>query len=138
MEDDFGPVAVCTTAIESQLADKICAMREMHPSGYSTRYHDLADVIIILLTQTVSAQGLYVACKHEARRRGLEAFENIWVPPAWNAEFPQKAESYYGLPEQYWGFPEAFNYTSSVLDRLLSGEMQNKVWNPSNQRWEHS
>ena len=135
VEDRFERFPVSATAIESQLADKICAMREMHRSGYSTRYHDLADIISILQTQKVVAQGLFDACWHEAQRRGLKIPERIWVPPTWEAEFPRKAETYYGLPEQYRELPTAVAYVSSVLNPVFSGELSGKVWDPSVQLW---
>lgn len=132
------PFAVYATAIESQLADKICAMREEHRSGDSNRYHDLADIITILLTQPISAEKLESACHHEARRRGIEPPTEMWAPPSWETNFSMHAATYFGLPEEYRKFPAAMSYVSEVLDPALSGEFDDSYWNPDRQQWEET
>lgn len=132
------PFAVYATAIESQLADKICAMREEHRSGDSNRYHDLADIIAILLTQSISAEKLGSACRHEARRRGIETPTEMWAPPSWEKNYSAHAATYFGLPEAYRSFPAAMSYVSEVLDPALSGDLGESYWNPSGQCWGES
>lgn len=132
------PFAVYATAIESQLADKICAMREEHRSGESNRYHDLADIITILLTQSISAEKLGSACQHEARRRGIETPTEMWAPPSWEKNFSAHAATYFGLPDEYRDYPAAMSYVSEVLDPALSGDLGESYWNPSGQCWGES
>lgn len=132
------PFAVFATAIESQLADKICAMREEHRSGDSNRYHDLADIIAILLTQSISAEKLESACRHEARRRGIETPTEMWAPPSWEKNFSAHAATYFGLPDEYRDYPAAMSYVSEMLDPALSGDLGESYWNPSGQCWGES
>ena len=132
------PFAVYATAIESQLADKICAMREEHRSGESNRYHDLADIITILLTQSISAEKLGSACQHEARRRGIETPTEMWAPPSWKKNFSAHAATYFGLPDEYRDYPAAMSYVSEVLDPVLAGDLGKSYWNPDRQRWGES
>lgn len=136
--EEFAPFAVYATAIESQLADKICAMREDHPNGKSSRYHDLADIITILLTQSISAEKLESACQHEARRRGIETPTEMWAPPSWEKNFSAHAATYFGLPDEYRDYPAAMSYVSEVLDPALSGDLGESYWNSSGQCWVES
>lgn len=133
--ENLQPVSVYATAIESQLADKICAMREPHRSGHSNRYHDLADIVTILLTQTFSARDLKSACDHEARRRGIEIPTEMWVPPSWDTKYPRHAETYYGLPVKYHDFAQAMAFTSEVLNPALAGELSAAQWDPDTRSW---
>lgn len=129
------PFFVFATAIESQLADKICAMREIHRSGDSNRYHDLADIITILLTQQFSAQKLVKACQYEARRRRIEIPTEMWIPPTWETEYTKKAESFFGLPVRYRNLETAMTFASEVLNPALSGKLQTLNWDPRSQTW---
>lgn len=133
--ENLEPIAVYATAIESQLADKICAIREKHRSGDSNRYHDLADVITILLTQAFSARELKSACDHEARRRGIEIPTEMWVPPSWETEYPRHAATYFGLPEKYHDFAQAMAYVSEILSPALGGDLSTARWDPGIQSW---
>ncbi|OHO31537.1 hypothetical protein HMPREF2656_10110 [Corynebacterium sp. HMSC034B08] len=133
--ENLEPVSVYATAIESQLADKICAMREPHRSGDSNRYHDLADIITILLTQPFSAKDLKSACDHEARRRRIEIPTEMWVPLSWEKEYPRRAETYYGLPVKYHDFAQATAFASEVLSPTLAGELSAARWDPDTRSW---
>lgn len=133
--ENFEPVSVYATAIESQLADKICAMREPHRSGDSNRYHDLADIITILLTQTFSARALKSACEHEARRRGIEIPTGMWASPSWETEYPTRAETYFGLPLEYHDFAQAIACASEALNPALAGELLTAQWDPDKRSW---
>lgn len=129
------PVLVYATAIESQLADKICAMREKHRSGDSNRYHDLADIITILLTQSFSARDLKSTCEHEARRRGIEVPTEMWAPPSWETGYPRRAETYFGLPEKYHDFAQAMAFVSEVLNPVLAEDLSIARWDPDARIW---
>ena len=135
--EEVAPFAVFATAIESQLADKICAMREEHRSGDSTRYHDLADIITILLTQHIAAEKLTIACHHEVRRRGIEIPNAIWAPQNWTTGYSSRAETYFGLSDRYRNFSEAMAFASNVLNPALAGELTGARWDPVTQSWRH-
>jgi predicted nucleotidyltransferase component of viral defense system len=62
--------------IADHLADKICALLELHErsSGLtepSTRFRDLADLVIFAHTVTVGAEEVALALSSESKRRGL-------------------------------------------------------------------
>lgn len=57
--------------IESQLADKICAMYEMHEGRASTRFRDLYDITLIALNLEVDSEELALALKTQQQVRNI-------------------------------------------------------------------
>ncbi|WP_257160113.1 nucleotidyl transferase AbiEii/AbiGii toxin family protein [Corynebacterium cystitidis] len=128
------------TPVESHLADKICAMYELHPSGVSNRYHDLADIITIIRTQKFSGAELKHKLKYEALRRGVELPGAMMSPgEKWEAEFPGKARGYAGFPSELQNLDRALNYAGHCLNPVLGGTLRSGVhWNHQTRKWEGS
>ena len=110
-------------------------MRELHHSGTSNRFHDLADIVMILLMQPVSAGDLAEKCRHEAQRRGLEVPESLWVPEDFGAGFDRNSNDYFGLPEDFKKFDRAFEYAEKILNPVLNGVLESANWDPQGQEW---
>ncbi|MDK8775213.1 nucleotidyl transferase AbiEii/AbiGii toxin family protein [Corynebacterium pseudodiphtheriticum] len=57
--------------VENQLADKICAMYEMHEGRASTRFRDLYDITLIALNLEVDSEELALALKTQQQVRNM-------------------------------------------------------------------
>ena len=128
---------VLTTAIESHLADKICAMYEPHPSGRSNRFHDLADIIRIIQTQRFSAREVSTTLSHEAARRRIPRPQKLIPPgPHWEKEYEKNAPSYAELPRELHSLTSSLDYAGACLNEVLNQHRTQGVWNPATQQWE--
>ncbi|MFJ2627660.1 nucleotidyl transferase AbiEii/AbiGii toxin family protein [Streptomyces sp. NPDC087532] len=89
--------------IVNHLADKVCAMYERHKGSPSSRYRDLADVLLISQREVIDGRYAQLALRTEARRRRLtgtdlalpEAFEP--PGPAWPDRYLPAARQVPGL-----------------------------------------
>lgn len=128
---------VLTTAIESHLADKICAMYEPHPSGRSNRFHDLADIIRIIQTQRFSAHKVFTTLSHEAARRRIPRPQKLIPPgPHWEKEYEKNAPSYAELPIELHSLTNSLEYAGACLNEVLNEHRTQGIWNPATQQWE--
>lgn len=66
--------------VENQLADKVCAMYEVHGSGVSTRYRDLYDIGLIALELDVDTEKLRAALQTQERIRTLTLPTHMVLP----------------------------------------------------------
>lgn len=132
----YEPFTVLVTPIEAHLADKICAMRETHHGRTSTRYHDLADIIQIILPQDFSAQKLQSTLLHEARRRNIQLPEVLASPgPEWERGYDKKAKDFYGLPPGLHSLTASLEFAGACLDEILSDQRGTGWWNHRRQQW---
>ncbi|MBL3808413.1 hypothetical protein CH313_27665 [Streptomyces sp. TSRI0384-2] len=124
------------------IADKICAMYERHGENAqfaSSRYRDLADLLLISQQERVHADTTRDALLREAQRRRNggtvlllpAAFE---TPNAdWHTGYPKQAALVHGL-NGCATLTEAATAAAAFLDPLLDGTAQG-VWNPSSATW---
>ena len=137
VDDPIDSFFVAVTAIEGHMADKICAMYELHGETPSGRYHDLADLIRIIETQTFCAEKLSDRLMHEARRRRCDLPESFVSPGgSWAKGYEQNSKDYAYLPHELRTLEAALNFVGMCLNRVLSGERMQGKWNPSALRWE--
>lgn len=133
----YAPFNVLATAIESHLADKICAMYEKHRSGVSNRYHDLADIIQIIRTQNFSAEKLTEVLGHETARRNIDWPKEIVAPsPEWEKEYTSKAPGYDELPEELHTLKSSLDYVGACLNEVLQRQRSHGKWNFKTYSWE--
>lgn len=127
---------IFATAIEAHLADKICAMYEIHHSGASNRFHDLADIIQIICTQNFSAAKLVNVLEHETRRRSI-TWPTKLVPPSpeWEKNYKQNAPSY-GLPVELYPLEASLDFAGKCLDEVLQLQRIYGTWNYLRRIWE--
>ena len=123
-------------SVEDQLADKLCAIMEIHPGGWrSSRMKDLLDVVTYALTQSPSGNGLSVAIANECARRSMSMPQEFKAPDEWRVgyqSFAQKTKA----PESYQSFEQSCSLASSLFDPALKGQTDNKRWNPNTLTWE--
>lgn len=125
--------------IVDHLADKVCAVVELHPrvgrpAQASTRYRDLADLAVIAHTQSVDAAALRTALTSESGRRGIELPTAFSAPDAagWRTGYARVAKDVPGLAER--DLEAATVTVKRFLDPVLDGTVTGS-WRPGSQLW---
>ena len=131
--------AVPTTPIENHLADKICALYEMHGANgdqASNRYRDLVDVVRIVVDIPFNAARLSLVLQRESERRRLELPNSMERPSEqWVAQFPRAAANFAEYPREYWDLDAAIAFCGSCLNDVLSGSRTSGAWKPTSRSW---
>lgn len=125
--------------IVDHVADKVCALLEVHPrvgrpAQASTRYRDLADLVVIAHTQTVPSPELTMALASEAARRGIELPTTFATPDAagWATGYTRVTRDIPGLAVR--DLESARATVKRFLDPVLAGDATGS-WIPVRQRW---
>lgn len=109
--------------IENHLADKICALYELHGAQKtepSNRYRDLADIIRIVEYLDFNPDRLVDMLRHEQSRRKITLPQSMEVPgPDWPTEYPRAAGTYSGFPKKYHDLVAALQRAQLALGPLL-------------------
>lgn len=126
-------------SVPDALADKVAAMYELHgPDGTtpSTRYHDLADLLILIGTERFTGGDLRTTISEQERRRGITIPVPLTSPgPLWATGYPKAAQRS-GLPPHLHTLDAALSAANAALHPLLSGTVPDgAVWEPRRQRW---
>ena len=123
-------------SVEDQLADKLCAIMEIHPGGWrSSRMKDLTDVVAYALTQSPSSNGLSAAIVNECARQSMSVPQEFEAPVEWKVSyqsFALKAKT----PEGYQSFDQSCSFATELFDPLLKERISNKKRNPESLAWE--
>ncbi|MET9116643.1 nucleotidyl transferase AbiEii/AbiGii toxin family protein [Streptomyces longwoodensis] len=121
------------------IADKICALYERHGDEGSSRYRDLADLLLISQQEKVDGSIAYQALHQEAelrRQRGIDLKlpKNFQVPgTAWHDRYPAAAALVVGL-QGCRTFSQAAEAAEVFLNPLLDGSVRGN-WDPSEGAW---
>lgn len=125
--------------IVDHVADKVCALIEVHPRAgrpaqASTRYRDLADLAVIAHTQPVDAASLRTALASESGRRGIELPMALSAPAAsgWRTGYSRVARDVPGLAER--DFEAGLATVKRFLDPILGGTATGS-WRQDRQEW---
>jgi hypothetical protein len=125
--------------IADHVADKVCALLELHPraagpSQVSTRYRDLADLAVIAHAEVVAAEDLRVALASEANRRGLSLPATLPTPTigAWRSGYARVARDVPSLAER--DLEAALSTVRAFLDPVFEGTAAG-VWDPAAMGW---
>lgn len=125
--------------IVDHIADKVCALVEVHPrvgrpAQASTRYRDLADLAVIARTQSVDAAALRTALASESGRRGLELPMTLSAPDTagWPMGYARVARDVPGLAER--NLETAMVTVKRFLDPILAGAGTGS-WRPDRRHW---
>lgn len=108
--------------IEKHLADKICALYELHGVSRraSTRYRDLADIVRIVMDISFDKDKLGEILKNEYQRRKMKLPGRIESPhPDWSKSFPREAAKYSNFPQKFWELDDALQFIRPHLDPVL-------------------
>lgn len=122
------------------IADKVCALYERHGAEASSRYRDLADLLLISQQEKVDGPAAHRAIHHEAdqrRRRGIDVAmpRSFEAPgPDWHDKYPSAAALVLGL-QGCRTFPEAAQAAKTFLDPLLDGTVTGD-WDHESGTWQ--
>ncbi|MFF8867875.1 nucleotidyl transferase AbiEii/AbiGii toxin family protein [Streptomyces sp. NPDC015139] len=122
------------------IADKVCALYERHGDASSSRYRDLADLLLISQQEAVDGPTAYQAIHQEAEHRRLRGIDlslpkNFEAPGiAWHDRYPTAAALVIGL-QGCRTFPEATQAAEVFLNPLLDGSVRG-TWDPSKGAWQ--
>lgn len=135
----IGSIRYRAYPIVDHVADKVCALLELHPRAAgsaqaSTRYRDLADLALIAHTLSVAADELRRAIDSEVRRRGIELPEVLAAPQAsgWRTGYARVARDVPGLPER--DLDAALATVRGFIDPVLAGTASGR-WTPYSLAW---
>jgi hypothetical protein len=104
------------------------------PPQASTRYRDLADLVVIVHSQQLDAAALRTALASESSRRGMELPTALSAPnaPGWRAGYARVAKDVPDLAER--DLESALVTVKRFLDPIL-GESASGSWRPERQDW---
>lgn len=129
--------------VTDHIADKLCAMYEVHDreaggTVASTRFRDIADLWLIARGSSVDAAKLVVAINSEKKRRGLDLPHVVRIPDTkvWEAGYAALVRK---TPELRGStLADAVLVVGNMLNPILSEQCVSGVWSPSRQEWEDS
>ena len=124
-------------SLADQIADKVCAMYEIHRGGMpSTRYHDLVDLVLIVTSGAgIEAATTAAALHAEAQHRDLALPARLNSPGRqWPAGYRNEAVKA-RLPTELRDLDQALGAVGACLDPLLSGAIERGTWDLASQRW---
>ncbi|HEV2640498.1 MAG TPA: nucleotidyl transferase AbiEii/AbiGii toxin family protein [Actinocrinis sp.] len=131
--------------LQDHVADKICAMYEMHEriSGLdspSTRFRDLADLLLISQKEVIEGRGVQFALSVEVPRRRalgtkltLPSSFQVPDPASWTQNYPAAATAVTGL-RGCQTLDEASAAADAFITPLLAASDPG-VWNPMAACW---
>lgn len=130
--------AVPVVPIENHIADKVCAMYEIHREGSpSTRYRDLADLVRIARDLQIDALRLSRMLTHERERRRMKPLPSALTSPhpTWETEYPKAARDFAEFPPELHGLEASLRAAGTCLNEVLTGQRTAGTWDPHTQTW---
>lgn len=118
--------------LPDQVADKVCAMFELHGANQSpsSRYRDLLDLTLIVSTSELDGRQLALAIASETRRRKVNMPAAMQSPgPSWPPGYAAIARSS-KLPPTFYEMSAALQVVGACLNPILSGARSTGAWHP--------
>lgn len=121
------------------IADKICAMYERHGESGSSRYRDLADLLLISQREAVPGPAVTRTLHSEVERRQQAGIRVVLpvgftVPgPGWPDNYPRQAALVVGL-RGCGSYAEAEQAAAAFINPMLNGTAKG-TWNPHHAAW---
>ncbi|WP_240492760.1 nucleotidyl transferase AbiEii/AbiGii toxin family protein [Corynebacterium sp. NML98-0116] len=138
---------VTSYPIANQIADKVCAMYEIHgdtpPGKASTRYHDLYDIALLASelppTTQLNAAELRDALNSQQQIRGVTLPTNLNIPDAtWADRYPKAAKKFGNeIRKEFLILDEALRVAALLIDPILNNELHTltTTWNSATLSW---
>lgn len=124
--------------IADHVADKVCAMYEVHPVGrVSTRFRDLVDLALIVDTYELDAAAITRSLRSEEQRREwIDALPSELVAPAaeWGRGYSSTAASS-PLPKDLTRLETALAHVGEFINPLLDGTRTTGTWSRAYGGW---
>ncbi len=127
------PPQVLVYPLSDQVADKVCAMFELHgPNGIpSSRYRDLYDLALIISTSELDGYQVSMALDCERVRRGVILPREIRSPGgAWSTGYSSIARRT-RISTELHSMAAALELVGRCLNPILSGDRSEGVWTPT-------
>lgn len=127
-------LAVCDYAVypaEQAIADKICAMAEMHDGRSSSSVKDLVDFAIYATACDLRGDQLHRRLRREEAVRGLRMFDHFELPLGWEEACGPiflRLASQTGLEARYRSLDGAAQLVDRPLTPALRGETTDNCW----------
>lgn len=126
--------------IENQVADKVCAMFELHGADQrpSTRYRDLYDIALIALELSLDAADLSAAVSTQQQVRNLTLPTQVQLPgPEWEAGYAKLVAVSPQLREEITNVWSAVEVAGLLLDPVLGAaeNVPSGMWSPTLRTW---
>lgn len=120
--------------VVDQIADKVCATLAEYRGTPSTREKDLVDLVVIAMTEDVSAEALRTAILTEAAMRSLGSIAEFTVPNAWGAVYTTLARS---VPHcaDFRTVELAAELMRDFVDPVLRNEVAGTTWRHTERAW---
>ncbi|MFG2409945.1 nucleotidyl transferase AbiEii/AbiGii toxin family protein [Streptomyces brevispora] len=125
--------------VVDHIADKICAMYERHGEAGSSRYRDLADLLLLSQQEVVPGAAVIQTLQSEVERRrqaGIRIVlpDSFTVPgPGWPENYPRQAALVVGL-RGCGSYAEAAQAAAAFIDPMLNATAKG-TWNPHHAAW---
>ena len=125
--------------VENALADKFCALIEIHDGMVSTRVKDLVDIAVYAVTCTVDGDKFQNCLSREVAVRGMEMPDKFSVPREWGLfqgrQF-EKLSANTGLPAGLKVIDAATELAGNLIDPVISASVSGLQWLPEDLKWE--
>lgn len=125
--------------VEGALADKFCALIEIHGERTSSRVKDLVDIVVYAVTCAIDGEKLENRVRREAAIRGIEAPSTFKVPEDWDASYAKRFKKLCtntGLKSSLQTIDAAIGLAECLFNPVLSAEARGLHWNPLKCEWD--
>lgn len=143
--DDFSPeTSALLYPLSDQIADKLCAMYEVHGAAgtASGRYRDLVDLLLIAMFLPIDLASTVNALERERAIRGIPTLPTAMVSPgpSWTTNWPKSVQSspltseYHDLDTALTAAGRCYNVVLNALPIAPSGATWDhtaSAWNPT-------
>lgn len=141
--DDFSPeTSVLLYPLADQIADKLCAMYEVHgaDAAASGRYRDLVDLLLIAMFLPIDLDTTVQALEHERAVRGIPALPATLISPGpgWTAHWQKNARNS-PLTSEYHDLDTALTAAGHCYNHILGSlprARQDAVWDHQRRTWD--
>ncbi|HVV12385.1 nucleotidyl transferase AbiEii/AbiGii toxin family protein [Amycolatopsis sp.] len=135
--------AVRIFPIEDHIAEKLCAMYERYRStgNTSSRYKDLADLVLIALKSSVDGVRMHATLQHEIQRREKRGIKLVFpstfdVPDSsWIAGYRNVAKDIRELPAEMMTLEGVRDFAGAFITPLLAASAPNGDWSSTHRKW---
>jgi hypothetical protein len=117
------------------IADKVMAIVETHQGRPSTRFRDLADLVVVARGQQVRASELVVAFRSERLRRDLRGIDGLRIPDdrLWRSGYQSVVRDVPGIEERT--LDDALAVVRRFVDPVLTDAITDGFWDPATLTW---
>lgn len=118
--------------LTDQVADKVCAMYEVHGEtrSPSNRFRDLVDLVIIVTGSDLEAEPVARALQSESKRRGLELPTTMASPAdTWDKGYSAYAKTT-KIDSALHQLEAALEHVGACLNPVLDGTVTTGSWRP--------